>query len=56
LIREGTLPATQVVESTPWIIGRLDLDLSAVRLEVEAIQSGRQLARENPNQAALPFQ
>ena len=27
LIREGTLPASQVVESTPWIIARESLTL-----------------------------
>ena len=45
LIRQETLPATQVVASTPWIINRQDLDLPAVQSEVEAVRAGRQLRR-----------
>lgn len=53
LIREDTLPATQVVESTPWIISRESLSLPAVQREVRAIREGRQLPRHDPNQSEL---
>ena len=55
LIREETLPASQVVESTPWIIRREDLTLPAVQAAVDAVHSGRQLRKTNPNQTTLPF-
>ena len=56
LIRQQTLPATQVVASTPWIINRQDLDLPAVQAEIEAVRSGRQLRRTDPNQAEIPLE
>ena len=56
LIRQETLPATQVVASTPWIINRQDLDLPAVQSEVEAVRAGRQLRRTDPNQAEIPLE
>ena len=40
LIREGTLPATQVVETTPWIIARESLDLAAVQTAIAAVHTG----------------
>ena len=56
LIRQQTLPATQVVASTPWIINRQDLDLPAVQAEIEAVRGGRQLRRTDPNQARIPLE
>jgi excisionase family DNA binding protein len=56
LIREGTLPATQVMESTPWIIPRESLTLTSVKSEVAAVHSGRQLPKRDPKQAEIPFQ
>ena len=56
LIRQQTLPATQVVASTPWIINRRDLDLPAVQADVEAVRGGRQLRRTDPNQARIPLE
>ena len=56
LIRQQTLPATQVVASTPWIINRQDLDSPAVRAEIEAVRGGRQLRRTDPNQAEIPLE
>ncbi len=53
LIRQGTLPASQVVETTPWIINRENLTLSAVQAEVKAVKAGRQLLRLDPNQTEL---
>lgn len=55
LIREGTLPANQVMESAPWIIEREHLSLEAVQAAVLAVQEGRALRPSNPNQAAIPF-
>ncbi|MCP3997253.1 MAG: recombinase family protein [bacterium] len=55
LIREGTLPATQVVETTPWVINRKKLALPAVQSEVQAARQGRQLRRSHPNQAEIAF-
>jgi hypothetical protein len=55
LIRERTLPASQVVESTPWIICREDLSLPAVQAEVDAVKRGRQLPTTDPKQRAIPW-
>jgi excisionase family DNA binding protein len=55
LIREGTLPAQQVVESTPWIISRESLKRDAVQTAVAAVHNGRQLPKRNPKQAEFPF-
>jgi len=55
LIREDTLPATQVVETTPWIIARESLNLPAVQTAITAVHSGRQLPKPNPQQAKFPF-
>ena len=41
LIAQGTLPASQVVPSAPWIIHASDLQLLAVQTEVQAVQVGR---------------
>jgi hypothetical protein len=41
LIKEGVLPASQVVASAPWIIARADLGLAAVRAEVQVVRAGR---------------
>jgi len=55
LIRERTLPAQQVLESTPWIIDRESLQLPAVQAAVAAVQEGRALTRPDPQQAEFPF-
>jgi excisionase family DNA binding protein len=55
LISAGKLPATQVLETTPWIIARESLSLPAVIQEVEAVKSGRQLPRQDANQQEFPF-
>jgi excisionase family DNA binding protein len=51
LIREGTLPATQVVQTTPWIIARESLFLGKVQSAIEAVRTGRQLPRAASQQA-----
>jgi DNA invertase Pin-like site-specific DNA recombinase len=56
LIREKTLPATQIVEETPWIIERKSLELNAVQAAVSAVREGRQLRKQNPNQAEFRFE
>lgn len=55
LVKERTLPANQIVESTPWIIDRGDLDLPAVQSDVIAVRQGRQPTRNNPDQRELPL-
>jgi hypothetical protein len=55
LIHEGTLPATQLVATTPWIIDNCSLSLPAVEAEVAAVREGRQLPPNNPLQAELPL-
>ena len=53
LIKQRTLPATQVVEQTPWIIERESLSPEPVQAEVRALQAGRKLPRTHPGQAEL---
>lgn len=55
LIREDTLPATQIVPTTPWIIERDALSLPAVQAAVTAVQNGRQLPKIDPQQAEFPL-
>lgn len=55
LIREDTLPATQVVATTPWIIARSSLSLPPVQAAIAAVRQGRQLDRNNPLQRELPL-
>lgn len=55
LIREDTLPATQVCVSTPWIIARSSLSLPEVQRAVAAVQQGRQLHPEDPEQIPIPL-
>jgi excisionase family DNA binding protein len=56
LIREGVLPATQVVACAPWVIKREDLDRSAVQARVRAVQEGRRLPLIVPGQDQLPLE
>ena len=55
LIRESTLPATQVVANAPWIIARDALSLPAVASAVHAVRHGRQLPPVSAAQSQLPF-
>jgi hypothetical protein len=50
LIKQRILPANQVVESAPWIIRRLDLDLPGVQAAIKAVHAGRQLRKTSPDQ------
>lgn len=56
LIRERVLPATQVVECAPWIIDRKDLQLPAVRAEVQAVRRGRKPPQIVPGQGQLSLE
>jgi Helix-turn-helix domain len=56
LIREQTLPATQVVQCAPWVIERKDLTLPAVQAEVQAVHNGRRLPPIVRDQAQLPLE
>jgi DNA invertase Pin-like site-specific DNA recombinase len=56
LIREGILPAKQVVECAPWVIEREDLTLPPVQAQVKAVREGRQLPRTVPGQERLPLE
>ena len=55
LIKQRLLPAKQVVESTPWIIARQDLDLPSVQAEIRAVRQGRQLPKTSPDQGEFPW-
>lgn len=55
LITQGTLPASQVVPSAPWIIQRLDLALPAVQAEAQAVRAGLHRPHLLPGQPELPF-
>jgi DNA invertase Pin-like site-specific DNA recombinase len=55
LISKGTLPASQVVPTAPWIIERDSLSIPAVRDAVAAVQQGRQLPKSDPRQAEFPL-
>jgi DNA invertase Pin-like site-specific DNA recombinase len=56
LIREQTLPATQVVQCAPWVIDRKNLKLPAVQAQVQAVHNGRRLPLIVPGQAQLPLE
>ena len=56
LIAQGTLPASQVVPSAPWIIAASDLARLAVQTEVQAVQESRRHPGRPPGPPALPGQ
>lgn len=55
LIRQGHLPANQVVESAPWIIKKTDLENPVVLHQVAAVRKGRKPVRISPDQQELPL-
>ena len=55
LIKEGTLPATQVVPCAPWVIERKDLELPAVQAQIRAVRQGRKAPRTAHGQSELPL-
>lgn len=55
LIREETLPAKQLVPTTPWIIARSSLSLPEIQEAAKAVRQGRQLPRNDPKQPQFPL-
>ena len=55
LIKQRLLPAHQVVESTPWIIARQNLELPRVQAEIQVVRKGRQLPKTSPDQGEFPW-
>ena len=55
LIREETLPAKQLVPTTPWIIADSSLSLPEVQEAAKAVRQGRQLPRNDPHQPEFPL-
>lgn len=55
LIREGTLPAKQVVACAPWVIERQSLELPAVQRRARAVREGRRLQPTSPEQCEFPL-
>lgn len=55
LIKQRVLPANQMVEATPWIVARQDLDLPQVQAEIQAVRKGRQLPKTSPEQGEFPW-
>ncbi len=56
LIRDGTLPAKQIVPTAPWIIERDALSIPAVQMAVTAVRQGRQLPKIDTQQAEFPLE
>lgn len=56
LIRDDILPATQIVESTPWIIERKQLASKAVQSAARKVREGRALLHRDPNQTEIAFE
>lgn len=55
LIREGTLPANQVVRYAPWIIEAGDLERAEVQTAAKAVREGRELPKHSPAQQQIPL-
>ena len=56
LLKEGLLPARQVVAGAPWVIERKNLQLPSVQAQIQAVHAGRKLPQTAVGQAALPLQ
>jgi DNA invertase Pin-like site-specific DNA recombinase len=55
LLKNGTLPATQVVTHAPWVIQRQSLQLAAVQNVVAAAKAGRRIPRQENAEAQVPL-
>lgn len=55
LIRDGCLPAKQVVACAPWIIERTDLELPDVQRRVRTTRKGSRLSPEAVEQCKIRF-
>jgi hypothetical protein len=56
LLKEGILPARQVVPGAPWVIERKNLQLPVVQAQIQAVPAGRKLSPTAVEQAELPLQ
>jgi hypothetical protein len=55
LLKEGILPAHQVVPGAPWVIERTNLQLPQVQTQIQAVHAGRKLSHPVVGQAQLPL-
>ena len=55
LLKEGILPARQVVPGAPWVIERKNLQLPQVQAQIQAVHAGRKLSHLTDRQAELPL-
>ena len=55
LLKEGILPARQVVSGAPWVIERNNLQLPQVQVQIQAVHAGRKLSPTAVGQAELPL-
>ena len=53
LLKEGALPAKQVVRYAPWIIEIAALELPEVQRAIQAVHDGRKLPRNHPDQREI---
>jgi hypothetical protein len=53
LLKEGILPARQVLEGSPWVIERKNLELPLVQAHIEAVHAGRKPPRTDLKQSEL---
>ena len=56
LIKEGTLPARQIVAYAPWIIEQKDILKPNVQASIKAVHEGRRPPRIVPGQLELPLE
>jgi DNA invertase Pin-like site-specific DNA recombinase len=56
LLKEGILPARQVVAGAPWVIARQNLQLPLVQAQIQAVHAGRKPPQTLNGQAELPLQ
>jgi len=55
LLKEGILPARQVVPGAPWVIERKHLQLPVVQEQIQAVHAGRKPLQTTNGQAELPL-
>ena len=53
LLKEGIVPAHQVVEGAPWVIERKNLELPLVQAHIQAVHAGRKPPRTDLKQPEL---
>ncbi|MGE4092727.1 MAG: helix-turn-helix domain-containing protein [Candidatus Binatia bacterium] len=55
LLKEGILPARQVVPGAPWVIERTNLQLPVVQTQIQTVHAGRKPPQIIDGQAELPL-